>query len=500
MKTKMKKSSFLISFFLAAQFACSLNAQNELYRPNVQSREVKTIQTKLPLHSYKASESSTVQVEVVGGIAIIEGDIKLGKIELITAGMGVVAIDGSKYRWPGGQIPFAISNTFAASRIVEINEAVQELNLKTNLYIYPRTAESDYITFVPSTGCSSPVGRQGGNQEIDLADGCGKGSIMHEILHSAGLYHEQSRGDRNGHVEILWDNIQEGKKHNFEQHSGTASDIGSYDYASIMHYGGTAFGKVVSGTVQQTIKCKASCPTLGNRSRLSDLDISGVNSIYPSEASKPWLLINGSSGADIAVDESGIGYMTNTVGKIYRYNGSSWQQLSGSAGKSIASNGGKVCMVNTTGKIYQLNGAQWQQLSGSAANDIAIDQDGTIWMTNTAGKIYRHNGNSWDQVPGSDASRIAAGGGQVWMINTAGKIYRYNSSGNKFDVMAGSAGKDITVGNDGSIWLTNSGGGIYKWNGAGWSQIFGSDGKTISANNGKAFMVNTAGKLYLLAY
>ena len=277
----MKTQLFWLLLLIQLISFNNLCAQNEVYRPSIQDREVRKIQTRLPFNSYKQNASSTVNVEVVNEIAIMEGDIILGNINTITAGMGVIATDGSRDRWPGGQMPFAIDNTFSAEKITEINDAVQELNSKTNLFLYPRTGEVDYIMFIPSTGCSSYVGRQGKGQVIELAPGCGKASIMHEILHSAGLYHEQSRGDRDDFVEILWENIEENNKHNFEQHSSSASDIGNYDFGSVMHYGQYAFGKIDDGKTLQTIKCKSPCSNMGQRTSLSIPDINGINSIYP---------------------------------------------------------------------------------------------------------------------------------------------------------------------------------------------------------------------------
>ena len=34
---------------------------------------------------------------------------------------------------------------------------------------------------------------------------------MHELMHAVGFWHEQSRPDRNLFVEVLWENIQDGK-------------------------------------------------------------------------------------------------------------------------------------------------------------------------------------------------------------------------------------------------------------------------------------------------
>ena len=65
---------------------------------------------------------------------------------------------------------------------------------------------------LPYFRCSSYIGRHGkGGQSVLLNDAClDKGTVLHELMHAAGFWHEQSRSDRNDFVKIHWDNIIEG--------------------------------------------------------------------------------------------------------------------------------------------------------------------------------------------------------------------------------------------------------------------------------------------------
>ena len=72
-----------------------------------------------------------------------------------------------------------------------------------------------YGEIFPFFRCFSTVGRtfwKSGFQKLSLSNLCQKhiGTIIHELLHTLGFWHEQSREDRDDYVEILWENIAEG--------------------------------------------------------------------------------------------------------------------------------------------------------------------------------------------------------------------------------------------------------------------------------------------------
>lgn len=71
------------------------------------------------------------------------------------------------------------------------------------------------------------------------------GSIVHELGHVLGLWHEHIRPDRDDFIEVIWDNIYPEKRQLFNVQSPveTQSFKQMYDYYSIMHYPLDAFSR-----------------------------------------------------------------------------------------------------------------------------------------------------------------------------------------------------------------------------------------------------------------
>lgn len=329
----MKAHWLMVVLFALALIACNTNQVTDPkpdpkpvagghpgYAPG-KTGEVKTV----------VVNGKTFQYEVIDGLAIYQGDMILGpaakvvkQLEFVNAqamkqaaqpassgwkNLRALGNSGSSLkpqsitcdsdniatgfgwfcgRWPGGIVPYSFQNDWGsdannATQRSNILQAMNHWSQRTNLQ-FREVAGSERMLFRNSTGCSSNVGRQENifdePQAVNLNfPGCGVGQAIHEIGHALGLFHEQSRADRNSFVRVNTANIQAGQGHNFGIDAAMGNDVGAYDFASTMHYGCGDF----SGNGLPTIAILTpglTCANIGLR-QVSDGDILGVYTMYP---------------------------------------------------------------------------------------------------------------------------------------------------------------------------------------------------------------------------
>lgn len=154
--------------------------------------------------------------------------------------------------------------------------------LKSCIDFKPYEGESTFITFSKQSGCWSYVGDLGTGQNVSIGSRCDtKAIVEHELLHALGFYHEQSRSDRDDYVVIHWDQILEGREHNFNKYEDDfITDLNTpYDYESVMHYRPFSFNKNASiPTITTAIP--AFNDVIGQRLDFSAVDLERLNRKY----------------------------------------------------------------------------------------------------------------------------------------------------------------------------------------------------------------------------
>lgn len=274
----MKKIIYLLMFLTL--WSCSEDSVSEMEQEVVDT-------VTLPEQNEGEGEVQTIdfrgltlEVQEFNGVYLFEGDIIIPKSKNKSASIS------ESYLWNTNTIPYTIDANLEGK--YRVHNAISHWEEKTNIRFVERTTQSDYVYFTTGSGCSSYIGQIGGRQEVKLSSSCSTGNTIHEIGHAVGLWHEHTRADRDEYVKILWDNIRDGREHNFTKYTETSwggIDLTSeLDFTSIMMYGSYFF----SSNGYPTITTLDGSTYSVQRYGLSKQDIEGINILYPDLSDTDW--------------------------------------------------------------------------------------------------------------------------------------------------------------------------------------------------------------------
>lgn len=190
--------------------------------------------------------------------------------------------------WPDGTVPYVYADNVTAANRTRMRDAMDEWESVANVHFEFGVEPWGLIVIQDSDQNSSQIGKTGIVQIINIKNWGTHYTIMHELAHALGFWHEQSRMDRGDYVEIHRDRVIDGKEHNFDIEL-FSHNYGPYDFDSVMHYRPCSFSTCDDcsadfyncRTIEVLPPCDACWETeIGQRDHLSKFDQLTMSFIY----------------------------------------------------------------------------------------------------------------------------------------------------------------------------------------------------------------------------
>lgn len=184
-------------------------------------------------------------------------------------------------------IPYVISGNYDTVERDTIKTAMEKIANNTCIRLIPRTNQPDYaeINNKKGQGCYASIGRFPGKNVVMLESNDDQSciqedTVIHELFHVIGLWHEHMRADRDAFINVLYKNIEPAQYPQFEKLSSRDATTYSvpYDYNSVMHYDENAFAK--PGKISMMTKDSKFQKVIGHPKDASSNDYKKVCAIY----------------------------------------------------------------------------------------------------------------------------------------------------------------------------------------------------------------------------
>jgi hypothetical protein len=276
------------------------------------------------------------------GKAVFEGDILLDHVDQLPSGRVIgnsMGLAYTQYLWPkvGSiyEVPYVIDP--ASGDVDNLNTALSQFNSNFAglLQFVPYTNQTDYVNFDfdpnnYSGSCEAYEGRIGGEQTVGGSASCTVATILHEMGHVVGVWHEQSRPDRDTYVNVNYGAVIKASRSNFDILLDDNQVLSPYDYASVMEYPAFSFSRNGEPCIESI---PAGMP-LSNPNGYSAADIDGIDRLYGAIPSAVTVTSN-PPGLQVIVDGN-----TITTPQVFNWSLNSQHTLSvGSSPQTLSSTG-----------------------------------------------------------------------------------------------------------------------------------------------------------------
>jgi hypothetical protein len=223
---------------------------------------------------------------------------------------------------------------------------------------------------------------------------CTVGTILHEMGHIIGLWHEFQRPDRNNYVTVNYNNVIKGSWGNFEILSQNTQILGLYDYASVMQYPPYSFSRN-GGPVIETIP--AGMPMGGVEGvpvpATTDYSAGDKEAIERLYGAPPAQVIVTSNPVGLQVEVDGT---TITTPQTYAWALNSTHVLAAPSG--VQTLAGDIEESTTSATFYYTYG-RWNDNTAQSHSITVLPGDGSTGFPATSPQVATYSANFIELVP-----------------------------------------------------------------------------------------------------
>lgn len=158
------------------------------------------------------------------------------------------------------------------------------------------------------------------------------------------------------------------------------------------------------------------------------------------------------TAARLAIGADGSIFALTSAGRLQRWSNAlrRFEPFPGDLVKIAVAANGHPWGINGAGRIFRNDGSNWQQVSGTAS-DLALGLDGSLVISRADETLQRRIGNgSFQTIPGRGLVVALTPDGKPWTIRADGSIYRCDSDPCR---RLPRSGKSLSIGPDGSIFV-----------------------------------------------